>query len=331
MTLLEVLHHFCDLEASDKRDIIYAALCLANDVPRGLIVPTPHKTLSELHQDVAVFYVERSFDPLDILGHSSRISPDGTLARLIPIFRVSFDYASWIPQWLIRIPGLEPLPKHFTMAQGTKTRIYNPWGLADITSPSAADISRQVRIVGSTLIAPGFLIDHIKSVAECPCLSNHHTQAQEFIRLWAPAPTNRNAIYSPTGETNMTAFLRLIVTDLAEGNPPTKRGGLAAWDYNTETLVPGDVNDNEANRVTSRCKMRNLAMTEKGYIALVFIEGRAGDVIFALKGGSMLYLLRPMGYEFVFVGECYVHGFMDGEAVKLLEEGTAVIQEVRIV
>jgi len=292
-------------------------------------MPGPQKTLSELHRDVAIFYVEHSLDPLDLLGESSRIFPEGLLSHIISRYQISFEFASWMPQWIVKITGLELFPKHFTTAQGIRIRIYNPWGLADHTSLSDGDVHRQVKILGSTLIAQAFPIDHIKSTAEVPCLANDHTEARELIRRWAP--TNRNAIYYPTGEINMTAFLRSIVMDLADGIPPTERGGLAAWDYDADKLVSGDANDNEGSHSTHRCKMRNLAMSGNGYMALVFLEARAGDVIFALRGGSMLYVLRPKGDEYVFIGECYVHGLMDGEALKLLEEDAAVIQEVRII
>jgi hypothetical protein len=33
-------------------------------------------------------------------------------------------------------------------------------------------------------------------------------------------------------------------------------------------------------------------------------------------GGSVLYILRPRGNEYEFIGECYVHGLMDGEALQ---------------
>jgi hypothetical protein len=314
VTLLDVLRRFRDLEATDKRDIIYAALCLATDIPRGSIIPNPQKTLSELHRDVAIFYIENSLDPLDILGDSSRVSPSGFLSQTVPFFRTSFEFASWIPQWVIGIPGLSHLPKHFITENAA---------VPDNTVP------QQVEILGSTLVTQGLPIDYIKNTAEKPCLSNDHERAREFICQWAPI--NRTEIYLPTVETMMAAFLRLIVVDLSEGDPPTERGGSAAWDHDASKLVTGDVNDIQSNRATSRCQMRTLATSESGYMALVFLEARAGDIIFALRGGSMLYVLRPKGDEYLFIGECYVYGFMDGEALKLLENGTAAIREVHIV
>jgi len=52
---------------------------------------------------------------------------------------------------------------------------------------------------------------------------------------------------------------------------------------------------------------------------------RAGDIVAILVGGKVLYILRssetvPSKETYTFVGECYVHGFMSGEAVHGLEE-----------
>ena len=43
-------------------------------------------------------------------------------------------------------------------------------------------------------------------------------------------------------------------------------------------------------------------------------EARLGDKIVVIKGGQVPLLLRPQQGSFRLVGECYVHGIMDGEA-----------------
>ena len=76
---------------------------------------------------------------------------------------------------------------------------------------------------------------------------------------------------------------------------------------------------------------RSLAYSVTGYMALVSQEAKEGDVLFALFGGSLLYLLRRKGDDFVLVSDCYVHGLMDGEAKSLLETGQAIIEKISIV
>ena len=61
-------------------------------------------------------------------------------------------------------------------------------------------------------------------------------------------------------------------------------------------------------------RLRKLCRSKKGY----------------LLGGQVLYVLRPRGSftnapKHEYIGECYVHGLMDGEVVKWVKEGSAGI------
>lgn len=66
---------------------------------------------------------------------------------------------------------------------------------------------------------------------------------------------------------------------------------------------------------------RKLATTEKGLLALVPEEAREGDRVAVLYGCNFPVLLRPAGDAFRYVGECYVDGLMDGEAIEAREKG----------
>jgi hypothetical protein len=107
---------------------------------------------------------------------------------------------------------------------------------------------------------------------------------------------------------------------------------------------------------------RRLAVTEKGALGAVPETALAGDMVYVLWGCDVPVLLRKRGggsgagvgvgdgeddgddnaekkylgngeyregyYEFV--GECYMHGFMDGEAIALLVRGDAELQEFEL-
>lgn len=71
-------------------------------------------------------------------------------------------------------------------------------------------------------------------------------------------------------------------------------------------------------RIFKACANRRLFVTGKGYIGLAPWNAREGDVVAVLLGGKMPYLLRPRGSDctdYTFVGETYVHGLMEGEAM----------------
>ncbi|KAI1374161.1 HET-domain-containing protein [Hypoxylon crocopeplum] len=71
-------------------------------------------------------------------------------------------------------------------------------------------------------------------------------------------------------------------------------------------------------------KNRKFARTEKGYYVLGPKVMEEGDIVCVLFGGKMPFCLRPwQDHQYLLVGECYVHGFMDGEVMEILSRGEA--------
>jgi hypothetical protein len=64
---------------------------------------------------------------------------------------------------------------------------------------------------------------------------------------------------------------------------------------------------------------RKFARTTKGYYVLGPMVMESGDIVCVLFGGKIPFCLRPWGNHYLLVGECYVHGFMNGEVVDGLE------------
>jgi hypothetical protein len=75
---------------------------------------------------------------------------------------------------------------------------------------------------------------------------------------------------------------------------------------------------------------RKLVTTRNGYLGLGVEAVQPGDNIFILLGSKSPVALRqsPDGYKVV--GEIYVHGVMNGEAMKWLERGKCVLEDVVI-
>jgi hypothetical protein len=69
-----------------------------------------------------------------------------------------------------------------------------------------------------------------------------------------------------------------------------------------------------ADVVLERAVMRRLGRTTKGYLALLPFDTDVTDVIMLLQGGKTPYVVRRKEGCWEFVGDCYVHGIMDGDA-----------------
>ncbi|OTB05566.1 hypothetical protein M426DRAFT_319828 [Hypoxylon sp. CI-4A] len=66
-------------------------------------------------------------------------------------------------------------------------------------------------------------------------------------------------------------------------------------------------------------KNRRFARTRKGYYVLGPAVMEEGDIVCVLFGGKMPFCLRPVGEQrYLLVGECYVHGLMEGEAMDMM-------------
>ncbi|PVH77082.1 HET-domain-containing protein [Cadophora sp. DSE1049] len=113
----------------------------------------------------------------------------------------------------------------------------------------------------------------------------------------------------------------------------TWMGRLPLPDSEVETQPPGADLD-EAKRLyvkpfTDACITwshgRSFIITLKGYIGLAPLNTEIGDTVTVLEGGSVPFVLRALdegGYKFI--GESYVHGIMEGEA--LLGKRTSDVQ-----
>ena len=76
---------------------------------------------------------------------------------------------------------------------------------------------------------------------------------------------------------------------------------------------------------------RSFGRTAQGRYVLGPKAMEKGDVVCVLFGGKMPFVLRPWDDgKFLLVGECYVHGLMQGEAIELLERGEIDEETFRI-
>ncbi|KAF2667369.1 hypothetical protein BT63DRAFT_426260 [Microthyrium microscopicum] len=108
------------------------------------------------------------------------------------------------------------------------------------------------------------------------------------------------------------------------------------WDYPDrpdETYYREDLTGEHArNMVLAVLALvgRRLAVTDKGWLGLVPEETTGGDIIAVLGGCGFPVVLRPVADGWRYVGECYVDGLMDGEAVEGMERGEYELVDLKI-
>jgi hypothetical protein len=80
-----------------------------------------------------------------------------------------------------------------------------------------------------------------------------------------------------------------------------------------------------SNAIGACCNGRCFAVTKKGYMSIVPPGTTEGDMVCLLMGAQVPFILRPLQISdidrsskeqsYALVGECYVHGMMDGEGL----------------
>jgi hypothetical protein len=124
--------------------------------------------------------------------------------------------------------------------------------------------------------------------------------------------------YIHTSEPMNVALLRTLLCDQETIVP-----GELRYDRLTQLNIPHEEvgllnllnNSDTATAVSIRYMLRAATTLHERFIANVAPEARPGDIIAVLAGGNVPYVLRPgteIG-EYELIGECYVHGIMDGE------------------
>jgi hypothetical protein len=72
---------------------------------------------------------------------------------------------------------------------------------------------------------------------------------------------------------------------------------------------------------TNALAWRRLIGTHQGRVGLTIPAAKAGDSIMVLLGCNVPMVLRPDGDYWQLVGECYLHGVMDGEVAESVKHG----------
>jgi hypothetical protein len=307
ISLLDVLRLIRGYDCEDPRDKLYAALGMAMDVNKNDIIPDYKKSPMAVYRDIVKFCISKRNDhSLDFLGHVWR-SARGTAFEHQPVSKIP----SWVPDWTFKV-YMFPFEKYLDSdAYGRRENAYN----ATKTSNGYCYID------GARLCLQGSVLDHITRVSTI-CEWNLVSGGLNAERSWTPK--NADNPYF-TGETLMEAFNHTLTADIGWQQNENQSGVLSrgfAIDWN---IVEQDRNDLTASERQVQSEMlidtkqrtfgRRLFETSRGFMGLGPPAAQVGDQVCLLLGGQVLYVLRDRedGHK-EFIGECYVHGMMDGQA-----------------
>ena len=87
-----------------------------------------------------------------------------------------------------------------------------------------------------------------------------------------------------------------------------------------EQSLPAEAWTEVSKAIATIIEDKDMLLTERGYLGLSHEGFHIGDVVCVFTGGEVPFLLREGGASgngmFQLLGECYIHGVMDGEVMQ---------------
>ena len=296
---------------SDERDSVYGFLGLMNDNIASRIKPDYKMSICDVFQDAAT--------QLTLCSQSLILF---SLTRYMA--KESRSTPTWVPSWNA-LSGLEALEEWSNRSRRLIQHDY---------FSSCAEHNMKFEVVEKNISKLfGTRFDHVRSIssdsAPCdPTLAEVLKLHQEWKLLCNPE-TNDVLRYVAGGDAG-EAYWRTLLNDIYKGVGESRRRcqtgdhkAYLEWLYELEHLTTAYWASDLANSFhisfTEACIGRRFFVTKKGYFGIGPAELEEGDEIYILAGGKHPFALRPsFGTQpdtFELVGDCYVHGIMDGEAV----------------
>jgi hypothetical protein len=320
-SLLYLLHEHRRREATDPRDKVFAMLGLAEDFSPDLLKPNYSKSVGQIYRETTLASIKQT-GSLEILRHTWE-----------PVQRSEeYTLPSWVRSWEV--------PTSLAKEAGQYGH-ESPYR-ASAGSLASLNVSNDL----SVLVIKGLYIDRVNQVGEAGKMGMGHNNGT-VIRSWQAMlrvlqEPNRTYV---SGGTFKNAYWRTLTMDLATGWDQSSPGDpfvratirtevcFAIW-CGWKGFEPKFGNTSEVGPLAYHVLLlaggRRMVFLQSGYIGLVPAATMVGDHVCVLFGGSVPYVLRPEESYYRLIGDCYIHGLMDGEAIESLGKGAVQVQDFEL-
>lgn len=332
--LLDLMAGYRYCQATDPRDKIFALM--------GLISPRFGDSDERLAPDYAVPYeyiymrtvrfLITATGNLDVLSYCdapydttniSNLISDSMFNKSVSPLLDSDALPSWVPDWS-RTATASPLH----LRNSVSVQMDRQMSVADDspiykTSGNTRPFLRQ-STDENALILRGILFDKVKDCSGKSGHLSHEGNRGPIYDCLTLVKSSKVRRYKSENDRSR-AFLRTLVADFVHGKRATESDVRALDDWTMlkedhlgveELSDPMKLTANVVEAVSAARNGRQFFMSEKGYMGLAPITTRAGDAVCILFGGQVPFILRERDdFGHSMIGECYVHGIMDGEAI----------------
>lgn len=330
---------------ADKRDAIYALLSIAGDLSCSWDVDYGITWLQVFRNTVE--RVIATSGSLDIICHAKvcRHQTNPTL--------------SWLPRFDGESLGCGC--SLFSDSSLTMAQTVWSWESGENVSPYNASrgIKPQVSDLGNRLMSGGLIVDRVKRILDKPKPVERNKSDWIVPKQWFSLALQPTATHPRKAENNPSrldpdkfdALWRTIVSNRAlwakNALSPHFGDCLRSWLESEDgdfTIIEAEYFDPNASSPIQIFKRhvfravsddKTLIVTEQDRLGLARTNTVPGDLVATLIGCSIPMILRPVpdaeSEKYILIGESYIHGIMDGEAIDKLDAGEYELKEITLV
>lgn len=308
VSLASLLNWGRSFNTSDPLDRVYALMGMPSFARIEYPKPADYsRSKVELYTDITAWCIRKT-NSLRVLYYNQHLEEvDG--------------FPSWVPQWdhKTRYEPIEDSLTKLRWKSSNDTELHVDIDIGSrvirLTGIEFDVIESQRRLEGNIQLHPQVSPDHPvlefwekqKSNPTPYPTEDSSLDALSFVLTAGLDQDQRKASKNSTSfKADFTAYLDRLSevaengTQLCEDKGAEERGD---W-FNYETLI------------RNKCYNRTLFSTRKGYLGLG-PDCHKGDLVCLMFGGEVPFVLRPKDGYYQLVGDAYVHGIMDGEAMRL--------------
>ncbi|RYP71140.1 hypothetical protein DL769_004751 [Monosporascus sp. CRB-8-3] len=282
-TMDQLLNITCWRESSDPKDKIYGIMSISPPAFVSQLRPDYSLSLKEVYKRTFLTYVNQ-YKRLTLLKYCGRPKP---------------SWPTWIPDWTYRLDAWS-----------------DNWGFqAGGVSMSESAVSD----LGDVFHATGLCLARVAAVHR-PKI-NAVDDLADYLRE-AGLTTTEDIAYAGGGSL-LDAYLHTFSFGTLNDRIPGRgdwKPTISQWKSH---LMCGSQGSPRANvygrfgdRVANLINLYSIMVLERGYVGLGPRDTHAGDFVHVILGCEVPTVLRPIpGKGFAVIGQSYVHGIMEGEAL----------------
>jgi hypothetical protein len=307
IAFLELINFTCHCSCSDSKDMVYGILGLATDFDRENILPDYSLSPNQLGVALAKYFIDCRKD-----------------LRILSMHYLGFG--SSIPSWA---PKFEDTSKAYTVISSLATFI-------DLSVSEHLAIDVRFCSDLQTMSIQGQPIERIEEVAiHLPGTDDFLSSILSPIEIIARAlqtAASSSGFVRPLSDNPLYQLFCLILGYInpslftsSTGENPCEDDLWVFRAFVDKSTVPDEFklcnlykNWDWAKAVWEQALYKRCFFTTaSGLIGVGPFRARKGDVICTFDGGNVFYVLRPTDNYYQYIGDAYIHDFMDGDKERI--------------